>query len=65
MQGMKKRGGKRAGAGRPIGTTRGRNTVTRSISLPPETWQAIDAARGSAPRGKWIAARIGLPPADG
>jgi len=58
-------GGKRRNAGRPKGTVKGRTVETRSISLPPETWQAIDAARGSAPRGKWIAARIGLPPADG
>lgn len=40
--------------GRPKGSTRGRTTTTRSISLPPEVWAAIDAARGSTPRGKYI-----------
>jgi hypothetical protein len=53
-------GGRRRNAGRPKGATRGRTVVTRSISLPPETWRAIDEARGSIPRGKWIAAQIGL-----
>jgi hypothetical protein len=56
----KKRGGKRTGAGRPKGTVRGRNTTTCSISLPPTAWRQIDAARGSTPRGKWIARQLNL-----
>ena len=41
--------------GRPKGSTRGRTTTTRSISLPPDVWQRIDKLRGTMPRGKYIA----------
>jgi hypothetical protein len=50
------RGGAREGAGRkPTGKT----TVTRSVSMPPDVWQRIDALRGSMSRGKFIAGLIG------
>jgi hypothetical protein len=40
----------------------GRTAVTRSISMPPDAWVAIDHLRGTTPRGKWIAEQIfGLP----
>jgi hypothetical protein len=49
-------GGPRKGAGRkPTGKT----TVTRSVSMPPDVWQRIDALRGSMSRGKFIAGLIG------
>ena len=50
-------GGKRKNAGRK---PTGKRTVTRSISMPPEAWQRLDTQRGSIPRGKWIAAKLGL-----
>jgi hypothetical protein len=53
-----KRGGKRPGSGRPKGSTRGRNTVTCSISMPPDVWRRLDAQRGSVPRGKFIASLL-------
>jgi hypothetical protein len=44
-------GGKRPNAGRkPTGKT----AVTRSVSMPPAVWQAIDDARGKHSRGRWI-----------
>jgi hypothetical protein len=50
------RGGSRPNAGRkPTGKT----TVTRSVSMPPDVWQRIDALRGSMSRGKFIAGLIG------
>jgi len=48
-------GGPRKGAGRkPTGKT----VVTRSVSMPPAVWQAIDRQRGTLSRGKWIAALV-------
>jgi len=48
-------GGKRPNAGRkPTGKT----VVTRSVSMPPEVWDAIDAKRGKASRGVFIAAAV-------
>jgi hypothetical protein len=50
-------GGKRANAGRKAtGTT----AIVRSVSMPRETWNALDAARGGQPRGVFIAAKLGL-----
>jgi hypothetical protein len=46
------RGGKRPGSGRK---PTGKKTVTRSVSMPPEVWAALDAARGGHSRGRWIA----------
>jgi hypothetical protein len=53
-------GGKRPNAGRKPGSTRGRNVVTRSISMPPEAWRAIDHMRGSDPRGVFIMQKLNL-----
>jgi hypothetical protein len=52
---MKKRGGKREGAGRP---KTGRSVVTRSVSMEPETWDKLDIIRGNQSRGQWIAAKV-------
>jgi hypothetical protein len=53
----KKRGGKRPGSGRkPTGP----KTLTRSLSLPAQVWQALDAKRGTDPRGVYVARAMGL-----
>lgn len=52
MKPQKTHGGKRPGSGRkPTGS----KTLTRSLSMPPETWEELDARRGSQPRGKFVA----------
>jgi hypothetical protein len=43
---MKNHGGKRAGAGRPKGTTRGINSEGRSVSLTLKQWEKVDRLRG-------------------
>ena len=48
-------GGKRANAGRK---PTGKNTVSRSVSMPARTWAALDDARGAQPRGIFIAERL-------
>ena len=50
-------GGKRPGAGRKA---TGKTTVSRTVSMPGETWAALDDARGAQPRGIFIAAKLGL-----
>jgi hypothetical protein len=52
------RGGKREGAGRKPGSGKGRVSVTRSVSMSEESWDALDAARGEQSRGEWIASRL-------
>jgi hypothetical protein len=47
-------GGRREGAGRPRGSGNGPKVQTHSVSLPPKTWQLIDAKRGSSSRGIFI-----------
>lgn len=54
----KKHGGKRPGAGRKPGSGKGRSVVTRSVSMPPETWDRLDMLRGEQSRGEWIADRV-------
>ncbi len=54
---QKKRGGKRAGAGRK---PTGKKTRTHSVSMPEKLWQAVDENRGSDPRGLYIARVMGL-----
>ncbi len=50
-------GGARPGSGRkPKGKNAPkRKVVTRSVSLLPSQWKAIDEARGKQSRGKWLA----------
>jgi hypothetical protein len=55
---MNKRGGKRAGAGRPKGTARGRRVIGKTITLPVEAWKKIDAERGTMSRGKFIEGKL-------
>lgn len=48
---MKKRG-------RKLGSGKGRQVITRSISMLPWQWQSIDERRGRLSRGKWLSERI-------
>lgn len=50
---IKKHGGARKGAGRKPGGGK-RNRITRSVSLPVETWRMIDSQRGEVNRSRWI-----------
>ena len=50
-------GGNRPGAGRKA---TGKTTVSRTVSMPGETWAALDDARGAQPRGVFIAGKLGL-----
>lgn len=56
----KAKGGKRPGAGRPKGSGAGKTVITRSVSMPPKTWAAIDERRGTESRGRWIARELKL-----
>jgi hypothetical protein len=55
---MSARGGKRPGAGRPAGSGSGRNVITRSVSMLPESWEQLDHLRGDKSRGEWIAEKV-------
>lgn len=52
------RGGARKGAGRKLGSGKGRTVVTASISMPPEKWEKLDSARGELSRGKYVASLL-------
>lgn len=54
----KQHGGKRAGAGRPKGSGKGRTVKTSSINLPPAVWDKLDSIRGDLSRSKYIAETI-------
>jgi hypothetical protein len=56
--GSMKRGGKREGAGRPLGSGKGRTVKTSSISLPPVLWDKLDELRGDKSRSAWVADKI-------
>jgi len=55
-------GGPRKGAGRPKGkksaNAKGRTSVTRSVSMQPESWQKLDRDRGDQSRGKYIESKL-------
>lgn len=51
-------GGKRKGAGRPLGTGTGILRVTKSVSMRQPDWDRLDAKRGEQPRGAYIASKI-------
>jgi hypothetical protein len=57
---MKKKthGGKRKGAGRPLGTGTGILRVTKSVSMRQADWDRLDKKRGDQPRGAFIATKI-------
>jgi len=58
MKTTETRGGARKGAGRKPGSGKGRTVETRSVSMPPELWDRLDAIRGEQSRGEWIADRV-------
>lgn len=51
-------GGARKGAGRKLGSGKGRKAITKSISMQPETWDKLDRKRGALSRGKYIESKI-------
>lgn len=58
MKKPKPHGGKRKGAGRPVGSTNATHkadpAVTRSVSMPTTTWDRLDTLRGKSSRGSYI-----------
>jgi hypothetical protein len=61
---IKKHGGARKGAGRKPGSGGKRNRISRSISLPLETWREIDRKRGKVNRSRWIESLADRTPTD-
>jgi hypothetical protein len=61
---IKKHGGARKGAGRKPGSGGKRNRISRSISLPLETWREIDRKRGKVNRSRWIESLAAMNPTD-
>jgi hypothetical protein len=53
-----KRGGARKGAGRKLGSGKGRTVISKTIAMTAESWDKLDAVRGVMPRGKFIAAAM-------
>ena len=51
-------GGARDGAGRPIGTGKGRKAVTKSVSMLGKDWRKFDRLRGEQSRGAYISAQL-------
>ena len=51
-------GGARKGAGRKLGSGKGRSAITRSVSMQPESWAKLDRQRGTMSRGKYIESRL-------
>lgn len=44
--------------GRPLGSGKGRKSVTRSICLSILDWDRLDDQRGSLSRGEWIRSKM-------
>lgn len=53
-----RRGGRRAGAGRPRGTGTGRTVKPVQLHLSPEAIAAIDAYRGGMTRSQWVSRAV-------
>jgi hypothetical protein len=53
-----KHGGKRKGAGRKLGSVKGRTVVSKTVAMAPESWAKLDRDRGPLPRGKYIESRL-------
>ena len=52
------RGGKRAGAGRKLGSGHGRTVISSSITLPPDLWAKLDILRRDQSRSAFLAAKL-------
>jgi hypothetical protein len=50
-----KHGGARKGAGRKLGSGKGRKIISKSVAMKKEDWQRLDAARGTEARGRYLA----------
>jgi hypothetical protein len=50
-----KHGGARKGAGRKLGSGKGRQVVSKSVAMRTEDWRRLDAARGAEARGRYLA----------
>jgi hypothetical protein len=49
-----KRGGSRKGAGRKVGSGKGRTVISKTVAMTAESWARLDAVRGTISRGKYI-----------
>jgi hypothetical protein len=47
-------GGKRKGAGRKVGSGKGRTVISKTVAMTAESWARLDAVRGTISRGKYI-----------
>ena len=54
---MKKRGGKRAGAGRK---KTGPTKVKKTVAMPEHVWKVFDERRGAISRGAYLMELMGL-----
>lgn len=54
----RRRGGKREGAGRKLGSGQGRTVTSFSISLTPELWDKLDAIRAEKSRSAFLADKL-------
>jgi len=52
------RGGKRAGAGRKLGSGHGRTVISSSITLPPDLWAKLDRLRRDQSRSAFLAGKL-------
>jgi hypothetical protein len=55
---MKTHGGPRKGAGRKLGSGKGRTNISKTVSMHPESWAKLDRDRGSQSRGKYIESKL-------
>jgi hypothetical protein len=51
-------GGARKGAGRKLGSGKGRTVISKTIAMTATSWDKLDVVRGVMPRGKFIAAAM-------
>ena len=48
------RGGQRKGAGRKVGSGKGRTVISKTVAMTAESWARLDAVRGTISRGKYL-----------
>ena len=51
-------GGPRKGAGRKLGSGKGRTAISKTIAMRPESWAKLDQDRGAQSRGKYIESKL-------
>jgi hypothetical protein len=47
-------GGQRKGAGRKVGSGKGRTVISKTVAMTAESWARLDAVRGTMSRGKYL-----------